>query len=127
MELKMDAKPHNLHGARHTYMWGTTRPLDHANLNMLQVSVSELWAMLSYHGIEDGCQTTQPAWHPTHLHVGDYQTTSPCEFECTVGEQLNAPRWLPNHATYIVPVTLALGDHQTTLPCKFEHATGIHQ
>ncbi len=50
-------------------------PLDHANLNTLQASISELWLLLSYCRIQDSYQTMQLTWHLMHLCVGDHQTT----------------------------------------------------
>ncbi len=124
-ESMMATKPHNLHSTCHTCMWATTRSFDHVNFNALQVSMSELWATLSYHGIQDGHQTTQITWHLMHLCMGDHKTTSPCKFECAAGKHkwvmvnVELPqnsRWLPNHTTYMAPDTPACGgppDHLT--------------
>ena len=122
---KMGAKPCDLHGARCTCIWWTTRPLDHVNLNMLRVSISEIWAMLSYHRIQDGCQTVWPTWCLTHQCMGDHQTTWPCKFECAAGkckrlmatvELPQNPRWPPNCTTYMAPNAPTCGgppDHFT--------------
>ncbi len=45
-ESKMAAKPCNLHGTQCTCTSGTTRPLNHANLNTLWASISESWPPL---------------------------------------------------------------------------------
>ncbi len=45
---KMATKLHDLHSTWHTCMWGTTRLLHHISLNIVQATITELWAMLSY-------------------------------------------------------------------------------
>ncbi len=45
---KMPAILHDLHSLWQTCMWGTTRPLDHASLNILRASIAKLQPMLSW-------------------------------------------------------------------------------
>ena len=98
---KIAAKPHDLHTAWHTCMWGTTRLLHHATLTMLQASITKLWAMLSCQKIQDGCQTAWPTYCLTHLHVGDHKSTSPCKFEHCAGNYY----WVMDHVKLLGGVT----------------------
>ncbi len=98
-ESKMAAKLHDLHSTWCTCAWGTTRPLDHVSLNILQASVSELWAMLSCRRIQDGHQTARLTWHPMHLCGG---TTRQLHFTM----QMLCAGWVP-----VVPI------HTTAAVC----------